>query len=156
MEIGQQPTPPGNVSFRHIKFENLSKFYSVSYPKYTATEDILYCVMYSEGVNDIRGRQLSCQGCETPNEVNTFTILENTKDRLKFSWKMDVYNNGITDAGGNVIEDISYTGIWLYEVNNGKIIEIVQNEIGEIIWRGDLQETTNDFNSICNNFILSN
>ena len=131
------------------------KFYSVTYPKSSSQSGIIFCAMYSEGINDFRGQQLSCQGCDAPNEINTFTILENTKDRLKFSWKMDIYNNGITDSGGNVIDDVSYVGIWTYEVNNGNITEIVQNEMDEVVMRANLQETSNDFNVICNDLIFT-
>ena len=154
VEIGQAPS--GNTSFRYVKFENSLNFYSVTYPKSSITEDIHYCAIYSEGVNDFREKELSCEGCEPPNEVNTLTILENTKDQLKFSWKMDYFSNGVTNADGEVIDDISYIGTWLYKVNNGKIIETVQDEIGNILWSGGLQETTVDFNSLCESLVLSN
>lgn len=154
VEIGQAPS--GNTSFRYVKFDNSLNFYSVTYPKSSITEDILYCATYSEGVNDFREKELSCEGCKPSNEVNTLTILENTKDQLKFSWKMDYYSNGVTNAEGEVIDDISYIGTWLYEVNNGKIIETVQDEIGNILWSGNLQETTVDFNSLCESIVLSN
>ena len=154
VEISQAPS--GNTSFRYIKFENSLNFYSVAYPESSFSEDILYCATFSEGVNDFREKELSCEGCEPSNEVNTQTILENTKEQLKFSWKMDYYSNGVTNAEGEVIDDISYIGTWLYEVNNGKIIETVQDEIGNILWSGNLQETTVDFNNVCESFVLSN